>query len=68
MSDSSGRVNIAYLLEDWARRYPRGQAVVESCAYDSVGRAAYSHLSFSRLDELSDAMAWALSDFGIRRG
>lgn len=51
-----------------AARLPEKRAVVFPYARDSAGRVAYTHVTFSQLDALSDAYARGLSAYGIGRG
>ena len=38
------------------------------CGRDRGGRPAYTHLTFSQLDTLSDRYAWGMQALGVRPG
>jgi len=61
-------VNIAYRLEEMARRRPHKRAVVQPLRRDSGGRMAYAHLTFQQLQAESDCLARGLEGAGLRRG
>jgi len=60
--------NIAHYLSDEAARQPRQRALIFFCSRDRSGRPAYTHLTFSQLDELSDRYAWGMQALGVRPG
>lgn len=64
----SEQVNIAERLRESARLYPHQKAVVFPVGRDSLGRVAYTHLTFAQLDEESDRLAKGLIDFGVQPG
>ena len=66
--DRNPTFNIASRLKEMAARYPYRRAVVYPETRDKCGRVAYTHLTFSQLDDESDDMAFGLTDIGITRG
>lgn len=62
------KINVARYLKTMARIQPYRRAVVYPAARDSLGRVAYSHLTFRQLDRESDCFAHGLESAGIRRG
>ncbi len=60
--------NIGLQLKKMAARLPEKRAVVFPYARDAAGRVAYTHVTFSQLDALSDAYARGLTAYGIGRG
>lgn len=60
--------NIAHYLSAESARQPRQRALIFSCGRDGGGRPAYSHLTFSQLDALSDRYAWGMQALGVRPG
>jgi len=60
--------NIAHYLSDEAARQPRQRALIFFCGRDRGGRPAYTHLTFSQLDALSDRYAWGMQALGVRPG
>jgi acyl-CoA synthetase (AMP-forming)/AMP-acid ligase II len=67
-SDRPQRVNIADHLSRMAGAQPHRRAVVSPCGRDQAGRVAYSHLTFSQLENETNRLAHALTEIGIRRG
>jgi len=65
---SNDTVNVARRLRDMAQKAPYRRAVICPCGRDSLGRPAYSHLTFQQLDRESDCVAWGLEQVGIGRG
>ncbi len=69
MPDTPGKVrNIAVHLAEMAKLQPSRPAVICACGRESQGAVAYEHLSFSELEEQSNALAATLEHIGIRRG
>jgi len=60
--------SILTLLAKVAREKPFDRAVVETCGVDYSGRQAYTHLTFSELDNLSSKMAEGFKNYGITKG
>jgi acyl-CoA synthetase (AMP-forming)/AMP-acid ligase II len=67
-SDRPQRVNIADHLSRLAGAQPHRRAVVSPCGRDKAGRVAYSHLTFSQLENETNRLAHGLTEIGIRRG
>ena len=60
-------LNIAEHLKRTARERPYAKAVIYPAARDSLGRVAYTHLTFQQLDRESDIVAFGLERVGITR-
>lgn len=61
-------LNIADRLRESARRYPFQRAVVFPAGRDAAGRVAYTHLTFSQLDDEVDRLAAGLQKRGVTPG
>lgn len=61
-------MNIALRLKATAEQSPDAVAVVAAAGRDSLGRAAYSHVTFRQLDRESDLLARGLSERGVGPG
>jgi olefin beta-lactone synthetase len=61
-------VNVAYQLQDMARKHPYTPAVVCPLKQNRVYGLAYTHLTFRQLDRESDCLAHGLLKYGIKRG
>lgn len=60
-------VPLHQFLRDAAKKFPTNVALVTSAHLPLAGRVAAS-LTYAQLDELSDALAVALIDMGVKRG
>jgi len=60
--------NIARLLPEMALKYPDKTAVLEPAGKTAGGRSAYSSLTYSQLDSLSNIYAKRFSEAGITKG
>lgn len=60
--------NIGQRLKTVAAKLPNKRAVVFPHTRDKNGRVAYTHLTFSQIDRLSDEYAAGLKAYGITRG
>lgn len=60
--------NIARHLTRMAKLRPYQEAVIFPAARDKSGRAAYTHLTFKQLDEMSENVARGLLENGITSG
>ncbi len=60
--------NIAFQLEEMAKKYPQKRAVVFPFSRDKRGNVAYTHLTFSELSALSSEYAAGFDRYGITRG
>src|SRR5580704_2091068 len=61
-------MNIALRLTATAEQSPDAMAVVAAAGRDSLGRAAYSHVTFRQLDRESDLLARGLRERGVGPG
>src|SRR5580698_5138451 len=61
-------MNIALRLTATAEQSPDAVAVVAAAGRDSLGRAAYSHVTFRQLDRESDLLARGLRERGVGPG
>jgi acyl-CoA synthetase (AMP-forming)/AMP-acid ligase II len=62
------RTNIAARLTEMARQNPSAPAVLIPARRDRPGHARHAHLSYSRLDEISDEIAVGLRAIGVEPG
>lgn len=60
--------NISLSLKQSVKKYPFKRAVVYPAGRDKAGRVLYSQLTFTQLDQQSDALAYGLESIGISRG
>ncbi|CAM2010476.1 fatty acid CoA ligase family protein [Acanthopleuribacter pedis] len=65
---SEALVNIAAYLPKIAAQQPHTFGVVFPETRDGEGRVAYTHFTYAQLDRECDRVAWALTEYGIRRG
>jgi len=68
MDNQNDFVNVAAYLKKIADIQPFKKAVIYPESRDSMGRVAYTHLTFDQLDHESDRLAAALDKIGISRG
>ncbi len=68
LPENNSIFNISSHLREAAARHPHRRAVVVPETRDRAGRIAYTHLTFSELENESDAMAFGLTSIGITRG
>ena len=61
-------LNIADRLRQSAAAAPHQRAVVFPEGRDTLGRVAYTHLTFRQLDEEADTLARGLIDMGVQPG
>jgi acyl-CoA synthetase (AMP-forming)/AMP-acid ligase II len=62
------KFNIASYLPARAAERPGAKAIVVPETYNSLGKRAYSHLTFAQLNRLCDAYAHGLVAVGFQRG
>ncbi|HOT77161.1 MAG TPA: AMP-binding protein, partial [Candidatus Wallbacteria bacterium] len=62
------KFNIASYLPYMAARMPHKRAVIFPAGRDKAGRVAYTHLTFSQLNEECDRYADGLNKYGIGKG
>lgn len=67
-SPISPKFNIASYLPARAAERPGAKAIVMPEGYNSLGKRAYSHLTFAQLNRLCDAYAHGLVAQGFKRG
>ncbi|MBU8849003.1 MAG: AMP-binding protein [Desulfobacterales bacterium] len=60
--------NISLGLKKTQEKYPHKRAVVYPAGRDKNGRVLYSQMTFTQLEEESDALAFGLERIGIIRG
>jgi olefin beta-lactone synthetase len=68
LPENNSIFNISSHLREMAALHPHQRAVVVPKARDKDGRVAYTHLTFSQLENESDRMAFGLNSIGITRG
>ena len=68
MATEEKTFNVASYLPQMAEKNPHKQAVVFPQGRDRKGRAAYTHLTFSQLNQLSSRYAQGLQSLDIKQG